>query len=130
MCKIKFLDRAKWITSLANAEAGLDSLNFVMPFIVQTSQWAQILSRRESPTISLVRASAKSIKRTLEKLDRDIKELSQEPDKAALTGVHIALCFWAFGDETEHNVGYIGDKYTEFWVFRVAEFSKPYTLKP
>ena len=91
MCKIKFLDRAKWITSLANAEAGLDSLNFVMPFIVQTSQWAQILSRRESPTISLVRASAKSIKRTLEKLDRDIKELSQEPDKTALTEVHTAF---------------------------------------
>lgn len=115
-------DRAKWITSLANAEAGLASLHFVMPFLVETSQWTQILSRRDSPTVSLVRAAAKSIKRSLEKFDRDIKDLPQEPEKAALTEVHIALCFWAFGDETEHNVGYIGDKYTEFWVFRVAEF--------
>ena len=41
----KPVDRAKWITSLANAEAGLDSLHFVMPFLVETSQWTQILSR-------------------------------------------------------------------------------------
>jgi hypothetical protein len=50
-----------------------------------------MLSRRDSLTVSLVRAAAKSIKRTLEKLDRDIKELSQEPDKTALTEVHTAL---------------------------------------
>jgi hypothetical protein len=72
----KPVDRAKWITSLANAEAGLDSLHFVVPFLVETSQWTQILSRRESPTISLVRTATKRIKRTLEKLDRDTKELS------------------------------------------------------
>ena len=92
-------DRAKWITSLANAEAGLASLHFVIPFLVETSQWLQILSRRDSPTVSLVRTAAKSIKRSLEKFDRDIKDLPQEPEKAALTEVHIALCFWAFGDE-------------------------------
>ena len=63
------------MTSLANAEVGLDSLHFVMPFLVEASKWTQILSRRESPTVSLVRTAAKSIKRTLEKLDRDIKEL-------------------------------------------------------
>jgi hypothetical protein len=35
----KPVDRAKWITSLANAEADLDSLQLVMPLLVETSQW-------------------------------------------------------------------------------------------
>ena len=48
-------DRVKWNTSLTNAESGLDLLKFIMPILVGTSQWMQILSRRDSPTSSLVR---------------------------------------------------------------------------
>ena len=49
------------------------------------------LSYRDSPTVLLVRAAAKSIKRLLGKFDRDIKDLAQECKKTAMTEVRCAL---------------------------------------
>ena len=46
----------------------------------------------------------KSIKRSLEKFDRDIKDLAQESNKTTLTKVHVILCFWAFRDGIEDRV--------------------------
>ena len=37
---------------MPNAESGLDLLKFIMPILVETSQWTQILSRRHSPPTS------------------------------------------------------------------------------
>jgi hypothetical protein len=34
----------------------------------------------------------------------------------------LTLVFWAIGDGTEINKGYIGEQYTDYWVFRAAEF--------
>ena len=73
-----------------------------------------MLSRRDCPTVSLVRAVVRRI--------RNIKDLAQECNKTTLTEVYAAWFFWAFGDQTEENVGYFGAKYTDFYVVRVKEF--------
>ena len=114
-------DRAKWNTALTSAEGGLNTLSFVLPFLVETSQWTQILSRRDSPTSSLVRVAVQSIKRSIEKMKTDVDLLDAGATKTALIEIHASLVIWAFGDGTHVNIGYIGESYTDFWLFRVAE---------
>jgi len=122
-------DRLKWNNSLARAEEGLEILRFVMPFMKETSQWTQILSRRDSPTSSLVRLATMSIKRTLDKMELDIRELAPGATKTSLIEIQEQLVFWAFGDGTDANKGYIGEEYSSFWAFRVAEFLDCRTYK-
>ena len=86
-------DRAKWNSALTDAEAGLTTMAFILPFLVETSQWTQILSRRDSPTSSLVRVAAQSIKRSLQKLNRDILVLEAEEMKTLLVQIHESLVF-------------------------------------
>jgi len=125
----KPVDRAKWNSALAAAEEGLETLKFVMPFLKETSQWTQILSRRDSPTSSLVRLAVKSIKRTLDKMDQDIRNLGPGYLKNNLIEIQEQLVFWAFGDGTDANKDYIGEEYTTYWVFRVSEFWDCRTFK-
>ena len=118
----KPVDRAKWNKALTDTESGLSTLSFVLPFLVELSQWTQIVSRRDSPTSSLLRVAAHSIKRSLQKLQGDINGLAAGGTKTALTEIYSSLNFWAFGDGSLMNVGYIGESYTDYWLFRVAEF--------
>jgi hypothetical protein len=118
----KPVDRAKWNTALTDTESGLVTLSFVLPFLVETSQWTQILSRRDSPTSSLVRVAVHSIKRSLQKLQEDINGLDAGGMKTSLSEIYSSLVFWAFGDGSHMNLGYIGESYTDYWLFRVAEF--------
>lgn len=122
-------DRAKWNTALTSAEGGLNTLSLVLPFLVETSQWTQILSRRDSPTSSLVRVAVQSIKRSIEKMKTDVDLLDAGATKTALIEIHASLVFWAFGDGTPVNTGYIGESYTDYWLFRVAEFLDSRTHK-
>jgi hypothetical protein len=118
----KASDRAKWNTALTGAEGGLHTLSFVLPFLVETSQWTQILSRRDSPTSSLVRVAVPSIKRSLEKLKIDVDLLDAGVMKTVLIEIDASLVFWAFGDGSPMNTGDIGESYTDYLLFRVAEF--------
>jgi len=93
-----------------------------MPFLKETSQWTQILSRRDSPTSSLVRLAAISIRCTLDKIEGDIRALRHSTLKTNLIAIHEQLIFWAFGDNSAANKGYIGEEYTSYWAWRVAEF--------
>ena len=122
-------DRAKWNMALTSAEGGLSTLSLVLPFLVETSQWTQILSRRDSPTSSLVRVAVQSIKRSIEKMKTDVDLLDAGAMKTALIEIHASLVIWAFGDGTPVNTGYIGESYTDFWLFRVAEFLDSRTHK-
>ena len=63
---------------------GLNTLSFVLPLLVETSQWTQVLSRRDSPTSSLVRVAVQSIKRSLEKIKVDVDLLGAGGMKTAL----------------------------------------------
>ena len=49
--------------------------------------------------------------------------------KTALNEIHASLVFWAFGDGSPMNTGYIGESYTNYWLFRVAEFLDSRTHK-
>ena len=49
--------------------------------------------------------------------------------KTALIKIHASLVIWAFGDGTLMNTGYIGESYTDYWLFRVAEFLDSRTHK-
>ena len=51
---------------------------------METSQWTQVLSRRDSPTSSLVRVAVQSIKRSLEKIKVDVDLLGAGGMKTAL----------------------------------------------
>ena len=104
-------------------------MSLVLPFLVETSQWTQILSRRDSPTSSLVRVAVQSIKRSIEKMKTDVDLLDAGAMKTALIEIHASLVIWAFGDGTPVNTGYIGESYTDFWLFRVAEFLDSRTHK-
>ena len=97
-------------------------MSFVLPFLVETSQWTQILSRRDSPTSSLVRVAVQSIKRSLEKIKIDVDLLDAGVMKTALIEIDASLVFWAFGDGSPMNTGDIGESYTDYLLFRVAEF--------
>ena len=103
---LKPSDRAKWNTALTSAEGGLNILSFVLPFLVETAQWTQILSRRDSPTSSLVRVAVQSIKRSLEKIKIDVDLLDAGVMKTALIEIHASLVFWAFGDGSPMNTVY------------------------
>ena len=118
--------RINWFNFIANAEIGLDSLHFIY---IETSQRTQILFCYHIPRVSLVLAAAKSIKRSLEKFDRNIKDLAQQCNKTALYEVYKVSCFWFFGQGTKEIVEYIGAKYTNFYVFRVVEFRYYQTYK-
>ena len=72
----KFADRQKWNEALVLAEKGLSSLQHVLPVLVEMSQWTQVLSRRDSPTSSLVRFAVRSIKSCIATLKSKIQTLS------------------------------------------------------
>ena len=36
--------------------------------------------------------------------------------------IYSSLVFWAYVDGTPIHLGYIGESYTDYWLFRVAEF--------
>ena len=71
-------------------------MSFILPFLEETSQWTQILPCRDSPTSSLVRVTAQSIKRSLQKLNRDILDLEAGEMKTLLVQIHesLVLGFW------------------------------------
>ena len=125
----KLADRTKWSEALESAEKGLGALKHVLPTLVEMSQWTQVLSRRDSPTSSLVRFAARSTKRSLEALQSTAGALPHGLEKTAVSEVHSSISFWAFGDGTETNKGYIGSHYTDFWAFRVAELLDCRTYK-
>ena len=61
-------------------------------------------------------------KASLDAMKMDIDKLVDGDNKTALINIQEALVFWAIGDGTEINKGYIGEQYTDYWVFRAAEF--------
>ena len=62
-------------------------------------------------------------------MDSDIRELAPGATKTSLIEIQEQLVFWAFGDGTDANKGYIGEEYSSFWAFRVAEFLDCRTYK-
>jgi hypothetical protein len=125
----KLADRQKWNEAILSVEKGLSTLHHVLPVLVEMSHWTQVLSRRDSPTSSLDRFAVRGIKRSIGTLKSTIEALPNGPEKVSLTDIHKSLLFWAFGDDTEENRGYLGSHYTDFWAFRVAELLDCRTYK-
>jgi hypothetical protein len=116
----------KWQEYLEKAHHELPLLKIVLPILTLTAQWVQVLSASDSATSSLVRLACKRIQSAISELNATIDELAIGTRGQKELAVRVRTVSASLQQQFD---SYLGEHYSDFWAFRVAEFLDPRTHK-
>jgi hypothetical protein len=107
------------------AQSQVSLIEEVLPILTSVAQWVQILSAKSSPTCPLVRLACKRINHTLSvDLKAIIEDLYDLSDEDIRLGENLTVVQQSLLEQFE---AYLGDHYSGYWLFKVAEFLDPRT---